>query len=61
MDDPPLYPCSSRLANRAQDIEPYYHCGTGKTPGPNETYEFDTLSDWYHGMDQPFIFDIRRR
>ena len=27
-------------------------------PGPNETYEFDTLSDWYHGMDQPSILDI---
>ena len=30
----------------------------GKMPGPNETYEFDTLSDWYHGMDQPSILDI---
>ena len=55
---PLLYPCSSRLANQVQDIEPYYCCETGKTPGPNETYEFDTLSDWYHGMDQPFILDI---
>lgn len=54
----PLHPCSSRLANQVQEIEPYYRCGTGKTPGPNETFEFDTPNDWYHGMGQPFMLDI---
>lgn len=26
--------------------------------GPDTVYDFDPLSDWYHGMNQPFIFDL---
>jgi hypothetical protein len=55
---PPLYPCSSPLANQVQDIEPHYRCGTGTTLGPDAIYDFDPLSDWYHGMNQPFILDV---
>lgn len=55
---PPLYPCSSQLANQVQDIEPHYCCGTGTMLGPDALYDFDPLSDWYHGMGQPFILDI---
>ena len=55
---PPLYPCSSPLANQVQDIAPHYRCGTGTTLGPDTIYDVDPLSDWYHGMNQPFILDL---
>ena len=55
---PPLYPCSSPLANQVQDIEPLYRCGTGKMLPPDAVHDCYSLSDWYRDTNQPFILDI---